>query len=228
MANDCGFIQSTTHFPPRARRTLFDALLPEAVTNEFGDKEDAIAYVLRHTQLLPRHLLIFFNEMAKRSLEKTGGLRLIDPSSIVDGVRNKEEDVVGEILAPYSFLYEDIGNKLKTDLAALPPLFSYGELDKVISRLRRRLEFEDHFPVWELLFQIGVIGKVKKEAPKVTHYGVSYVLAEFHYNHTGGVAFPMNELYCLHPLFSRYVSAISNRGGDKSVIYPRDVPTEID
>ena len=163
----------------RGRQEFFQSLFPVPVTNEFGDQEEPVAYILRHTQLLPRHLLIFLNEIARVSHAKAGGWRRIDPEFIVQGIRNVEEDVVGEILAPYGFLYEDIGNKLKTDLSTLPPIFSYGDLDAVVNRMRRRLGFDDHFSVWEMLFLIGVIGKIKKEPPVTNPHGVSYISPNF-------------------------------------------------
>src|SRR5258706_4143900 len=38
--------------------TLFHAVLPEHINNQIGYQEETISYILRHTQLLPRHLLI--------------------------------------------------------------------------------------------------------------------------------------------------------------------------
>ena len=59
----------------RGRQEFFQSLFPVPVTNEFGDQEEPVAYILRHTQLLPRHLLIFLNEIARVSHAKAGGWR---------------------------------------------------------------------------------------------------------------------------------------------------------
>src|SRR5688500_16792986 len=44
---------------------LFQAVLPERITNQKGFQEDTISYILRHTQLLPRHFLILVNSIFK-------------------------------------------------------------------------------------------------------------------------------------------------------------------
>ena len=40
---------------------LFQAVLPKNITNRSGFQEEPISYILRHTQLLPRHFLILLN-----------------------------------------------------------------------------------------------------------------------------------------------------------------------
>ena len=39
---------------------LFNKVLPEKITNQAGFQEETMSYILRHTQLLPRHFLMLF------------------------------------------------------------------------------------------------------------------------------------------------------------------------
>jgi len=41
--------------------SLFNMVLPKTITNSQGTVEDPLAYIIRHTQLLPRHILAIFN-----------------------------------------------------------------------------------------------------------------------------------------------------------------------
>ncbi len=41
---------------------LFNEFFPDTVVNQIGFEEPTIAYILRHTQLLPRQLLLILNE----------------------------------------------------------------------------------------------------------------------------------------------------------------------
>src|SRR5215510_518040 len=47
---------------PEGRR-LVDTVLPDEVVNAFGGREDSVGFLLRHTQLLPPHLIALMNQV---------------------------------------------------------------------------------------------------------------------------------------------------------------------
>jgi hypothetical protein len=49
------------------------ALLPSHVRGRLGTEEPVLAYMLRHTQLLPRHLIDIFNGTLCQSTNRTNG-----------------------------------------------------------------------------------------------------------------------------------------------------------
>lgn len=204
---------------------FFKRLVPDYMTNDFGMRESTLAYIIRHTQLLPRHMLAYLNEIARQSRDLTGGWRL-EADAVLRGVTAKEEFVANEILKPFEYLYPGLTASLKENIPNLTPVFEYGQLDKLTSRLRRNIELE-RYEYWSLLYRIGIIGRVSDEAGSGKAAGSMYTYADFHFNTAGEVGFPTEGLYCLHPVFSRFFNCNKNRGGDKRLIYPNKVSLEL-
>ena len=66
---------------------LFTSILPEKITGGLGVDEDPLAYIYRHTQLLPRHLLILLNSIfAKNKKYQEKRLLKITDTSIRKGI----------------------------------------------------------------------------------------------------------------------------------------------
>jgi hypothetical protein len=65
---------------------FYSSLLPDSVTNELGVAESTSAYIVRHTHLLPRHLLMALNQMAYLSHKETGSWRTFSTNAIVEGI----------------------------------------------------------------------------------------------------------------------------------------------
>lgn len=87
-----------------AEKTL-RAVLPDRITNGLGFSEDPVAYLLRHTQLLPRHLIQIMNTIMSEAVLDVGanGVPRATERQVVDGVHQAEMLIVSGILNTYGY-----------------------------------------------------------------------------------------------------------------------------
>ena len=204
-----------------AERTL-RALLPEQpVINGFGQEEEAVAYVMRHTQLLPRHLIEILNHVLAPAIARTsdGAVPRATAQDVIDGVRRAEDVIVEGILTTYSYHYPKIGD-------ALDAIKNHVEVSQPMSELHRAFNhagvarqipsFEEFI---EACLNVGALGVV------TSNHGDRYVKAQFSYTIAGSVRpVESQDDLCVHPLFMyRWfdVSAIRKMAGrGVRAVYP--------
>jgi len=201
-----------------ARRTdalkLFQAVLPTRIMNQAGFEEDTMSYILRHTQLLPRHFLMLLNSIFK----KTGGTQSLMPfpvssERIVNGIRQVEEYIVGEIFVAFKLIYPTAQETCRRCLPELGHKFTMGDLHRVFTRHGKAVFGNDNlFEFQRMLLEIGAIGRVipGKESDV-------YIKGNFEYTVQHQLTLGQDDELCIHPLFS----GIFN-GGNKQErpVYP--------
>jgi hypothetical protein len=178
---------------------LFQAVLPKTITSQSGFQEETISYILRHTQLLPRHFLMLLNSIFKSS-GATQGLNPfpISETRIITGVRQVEERIVNEIYVAFKSIHPTAGITCKRSLPELGHKFSVGELHKVFTRYGKAVfGGENQFEFQRMLLEIGAMGKVKPG--KATDV---YIQGSFEYTIDHEIAISHDDELCLHPLFS--------------------------
>jgi hypothetical protein len=161
------------------RKELMDfwkAVFPDCVANEHGDPEEPAAYILRHTQLLPRQFLMYLNNIAIKN-RLIGGVSesiRISGKAIVEGVRETQNVIVQEIFSAFRPVYPVANEVCERCLPFLPKEFRDGDLHRVYNRHGKGFvhEYEDFRT---MLVAIGAIGKVEA----MTH---RYIEAVFEYN----------------------------------------------
>ena len=178
---------------------LFQAVLPKTITSQSGFQEETISYILRHTQLLPRHFLMLLNSIFRG----TGGTQSLIPfpiseSRIINGVRQVEERIVTEVFVAFKSIYSTAGATCKRSLPELGHKFSVGELHRVFTRHGKAVfEGDNFFEFQRMLLEIGAMGKVKPG--KATDV---YIQGNFEYTIDHQIAISHDDELCLHPLFS--------------------------
>jgi hypothetical protein len=65
-------------------RFVLRSILPSEVTGTGGRKEDTLAYIMRHTQLLPRHLLRILNGIMQRNIELGEPATAVSPEAVME------------------------------------------------------------------------------------------------------------------------------------------------
>jgi hypothetical protein len=89
-------------------RSLINLVLPSTLTNSYGGREDTIAFLLRHTQLLPRHLITILNCVWEAQAAHDAGAPLpVKPIAVIEGVRRGEYEIVRDVLASFSTVHPD-------------------------------------------------------------------------------------------------------------------------
>jgi len=179
--------------------TLFQAVLPEKITNHVGYQEDTMSYILRHTQLLPRHFLILLNSIFKN---RGATARLtpfpVSAERIVTGIRQMEEFIVGEIFVAFKLIHPTAEEVCKRCLPELGHQFTMGDLHRVFTRHGKAVFGSDNlFDFQRMLLEIGAIGRVipGKETDV-------YIKGNFEYTVQHQLSLSQDDELCIHPLFS--------------------------
>lgn len=187
-------------------------VLPARVTNGFGREEDSVAYILRHTQLLPRQILRYLNAIISYNVREYGSRFKIESDSITSKIRDIEGVVSREICTAFGSTYPTAYKTCDATLPNLPYVFKTGELQKTFTRFAKRLGvFEDFDHFRRMMIEIGAIGVVTGE----TEY---YVNGIFEYTEPHKLSVSSDDVLCLHPIFFRTFR--TNFDGNWKPVYP--------
>jgi hypothetical protein len=179
---------------------LFNAVLPERITNQSGFQEETISYILRHTQLLPRHFLMLLNSIFKTTVNGTQKLAPfpIAEQRIIDGIRHVEEFMIGEIFVAFKPTYPTAEETCKRCLPELGHKFTMGDLHRVFTRHGKAVFGSDDLIEFQrMLVEIGAIGRVIKGRETDL-----YIKGSFEYIVSHELALGQDDELCVHPLFS--------------------------
>ncbi|WP_214107644.1 P-loop ATPase, Sll1717 family [Acrocarpospora catenulata] len=198
---------------------LIDHVLPPSLINHAGTPESTIAYVLRHTQLLPRQVLYIFNEALHRAIALTGIPRVYT-AQILDTVADAEATLCPEVFSANHFRYPQAHAVARRLIPYLPFRFDDGYLHRMCNRAAIRADFGlDYREVREMFTDVGILGRY-------THETERYLRAEFAYATEGQMILSPDEEYCLHPLFVRQYSSRDTRPSSPRAkpVYPSGIP----
>lgn len=193
---------------------LFRVVLPEKITNHQGLQESPISYILRHTQLLPRHFLMMLNSIFKR----TNTTQILNPfpireEKIIYGIRQVEERIVKEIFGAFRVIYPSAEEVCKRCLPQLGHVFSVGALRQVYNRFGKAVfHGDEYFAFQQMLIEIGAIGRVIPGAESDL-----YIKGKFKYTVGHDLTINYEDNLCTHPLFS---GIYSSDGKQERPVYP--------
>jgi hypothetical protein len=176
---------------------LFSKVLPEKISNQAGFQEETMSYILRHTQLLPRHFLMLLNSIFKDAGSERNPFP-ISQEKIISGVRKVEEFIVSEIFVAFRLIHPTSELTCKRCLPELGHQFTVGELHQVYTRHGKAVfGGESMFEFQRMLIEIGALGRVipGKETDL-------YIKGNFEYTVSHELAISHDDKLCIHPLFS--------------------------
>jgi hypothetical protein len=194
--------------------TLIQAVLPGKITNQAGFQEETISYILRHTQLLPRHFLILLNSIFKNP----GVTQRLTPfpvneEMIVNGIRQMEEFIVGEIFVAFKLIHPTAEETCRRCLPELGHTFTMSDLHRVFTRHGKAVFGRDSlFEFQRMLLEIGALGKTipGKETDL-------YIKGNFEYTISHQLSLSQEDVLCIHPLFS---GIYRGTGKQERPVYP--------
>jgi len=193
---------------------LFNVVLPEKIKNRAGFQEKSISYILRHTQLLPRHFLMLLNSIFKG----TGVTQSLQPFPITEdkikrGIREVEEPIVREIFGAFRMIHPTAAETCRQCLPELGHEFSTADLRQVFNRHGKApFGSDDFFDFQRMLVEIGAIGRVARG--KATDI---YIKGYFEYHVSHGLSISHDDKLCIHPLFS---GIFHGKGNKDRPVYP--------
>jgi len=193
---------------------LFSKVLPEKITNQAGFQEETMSYILRHTQLLPRHFLMLLNSIFKGTNAGPGSNPFpISEDKIISGIRKVEEFIVSEIFVAFKLIHPTAEVTCKRCLPELEHKFSVGQLHQVFTRHGKGVfGGEGMFEFQRMLMEIGAMGRVipGKETD-------IYIKGNFEYTVSHELTLSHDDEMCIHPLFS---GIFGNDGRKERPVYP--------
>jgi hypothetical protein len=184
---------------PEPDTALLRAALPPLVRNGLGIAEDPVAYLLRHTQLLPRHLIAILNRVFTVS-DSAPEVGLVSADDVVAGTRAAEQLIVQSIFTAFRGTFPAAKAALRGLSDRLDICFPASQLHVVFNkqgiRKRTNLDFDEFLTV---LFAIGAVGILLDKTER-------YYKAHFQYTFDTPLSAAEDEDWlCFHPLFTRYL-----------------------
>jgi len=188
--------------------------LPTKIVNGIGGPEDCIAYILRHTQLMPRQLLRILNTIFGEAY--SSGVRtypLVDAASIIAGIRKEEVNLADEVCSAFHIRYPSLKKVCEATIKYLPLVFDEGDLHNVFNLHGKKSFGSDDFDDFKrMLMEAAVIGRVLNEENS------GYVQGMFEYTAAHKLITSTDDRLCLHPIFAE-VFHFQSKQFDKP-IYP--------
>ncbi len=189
---------------------LFNAVLPPRIKNQVGHQEETISYILRHTQLLPRHFVILLNSIFKNHRSSPFP---VSEERIVTGIRQVEDFMVREIYVAFNLVYPTAEETCRRCLPELGHKFTTSDLHRVFTRHGKAAFGSDNlFDFQRMLLEIGAIGRVIPGNEKDL-----YIKGNFEYTVSHQLSISQEDELCVHPLFS---GIFNNSSKKERPVYP--------
>lgn len=166
------------------------------LSNGGGLTENTFPYVLRHTQMRPRQLILYCNNVAEKARSK-GTFPFFDSNDLVGGVRDGEVRLAKEVFNSYSTVYPNAA-QIADALTGMPPIFEGKELDKVAPHTSSVWKDGNYSPYEFRRFvaELGIVGRVRK-----LHERSGIVEADFEYAQDDRLAITVKDICVIHPMF---------------------------
>lgn len=188
------------------RQKMWDPYFGCNLRNGRGMVEPTFPYVLRHTQMRPRQLIVLCNSIAERAFNESTFPKF-RPESVVASVLQGENMLAEEIFNSYSSVYPKVG-RIAEALSGLPMIFKGNELDKRAPLTSSEWTPGEYSPFAfrQLVAELGIIGRVRQIDEKA---GV--VEADFEYRSESRLPLLVNDYCVVHPMFYRKLNVQVDR-----------------
>ncbi|MBL0341199.1 MAG: hypothetical protein IPP71_09855 [Bacteroidetes bacterium] len=184
----------------------------ENVENCIGIQEKTFPYVLRHTQMRPRQLIILCNEIGEEAM-RLGSFPLFTNEVIVNSVTKIESILANEVINSYKSVYENV-SKIVDALVSKPIMFKGKLLDKIAPETASAWPPNTYSPLKfrQLVAELGIVGRVReyKEDSGI-------VLADFEYTMHDRLPLQPNDDCVIHPMFFR---RLNTKNTNRLRVYP--------
>jgi hypothetical protein len=191
---------------PEQSIALLRAALPPRIRGGLDIDEDPLAYVLRHTQLLPRHLIVILNSIFAKRDNGSSSPWAVTPEAVISGTRHAEHMLVLGILNAYKASFPQAAATLKRLADRIDICFHTKQLHRIYNqegiRKATGLDFDEFL---SMLFTLGAVGV---RFDQTDRYNKAHFQYTFDYDLTAREDI---DHLCVHPLFTRYLHSRSIR-----------------
>jgi hypothetical protein len=180
----------------------------EYVINGRGAREHTFPYLLRHTQMRPRQLIVLCNRVAH--LAKADGVfPRMQHRHLVEGVEESELTLANEIINAFSPSFDNM-NRILNSMHGCSMHFRANELDQRAWGIKKEWRLiENDLGDYSaenyraILAELGVVGVVRKNTEQ-------YIQAEFEYSIQGRLEIAHQDECVIHPMFYKRLNVRLN------------------
>ncbi len=193
-------LRKTDHIDePEEAVALLRAALPSRIRSGLDIEEDPLAYLLRHTQLLPRHLIEILNSVF--TVGENGSRPWnVTPEAVIHGTRHAERMLVAGILNAHRASFPKAATVLKRLANKTGVCLPVKDLHRIYNQEGIRKATGLYFDQFlSMLFTLGVVGVWFDQTDR---YNKAHFQYTFDYDLT---AQEDTDQLCVHPLFTRYL-----------------------
>jgi hypothetical protein len=195
--------------------------LPKTISNGFNTDETSLRYILRHTQMLPRQVIMILNSAFEDS-NVFGTGQPIDEKFVVRAVEKNEESFLNTIVMMFEKQYPQLDLILQKVLPRLSRVIRYGRL-QVLWReeakdIMLQMGFRDFLDFQRMMLAIGALGVVDNASETEL-----YISGRFEFNTEHRIFASDKDLFCVHPIFSRIYGCQNDEDKYSKPILTRDI-----
>ncbi len=186
---------------------------PKEIRNEYGANERVFPYILRHTQMRPRQLVIILNKIARLS-EQVKFFPHFNAETIIMGMKDAEIELANEVINSYSKIYANLGRILDA-LRGFPAVFRGNLLDKYAPRTAAEWTSGTYSPYKfrQIIAEMGIVGRVRSQDTGRTNI----IKADFEYALKDRLVINSQDRYVIHPMFYNKFNIINEHN---VIVYP--------
>jgi archaellum biogenesis ATPase FlaH len=161
-----------------------------------GIIEETFPFVLRHTQLRPRQLIVLCNSIAAHSQDGETFPKF-ESDSIIEGIQRAEKRLAEEVMNSYSSVYPGAA-RIAEALSGLPLIFKGNELDKRAPQTASQWPAGEYssYAFRQFVSELGIVGRVRTVSEKT-----GIVEADFEYAGESRISLLVNDQCVIHPMF---------------------------
>lgn len=186
------------------------------IVNGHGIEEESFPYVLRHTQLRPRQLVMLCNAIAEESKR---GFPRFSSDVIKKTIQKVECELANEVFNSYDMIYPNVMRALKWAFHSFPISFQGKKLEEIFPKFVSEWSDKSYTlaKFMELVAELGIVGRVQKGGEAKSADASKIVEAEFEYSRQGRLDLHENDDCVIHPMFFHTLKI--NISG-KDLVYP--------
>lgn len=183
----------------------------EELENSKAILEETFPYILRHTHLRPRQLIVVCNAIADHAM-RYGSFPDFSSRDIAQGVAIAGESLAQEVFNAYSAVYPNAA-RIADALSGIEPVFEAKELDKRAHQTASQWQ-NDYSPYRfrQFVAELGIIGRVRQNGTES-----NIVEADFEHFKKGRLILSDNDICVVHPMFYTKLNVTLNR---EICVYP--------
>jgi hypothetical protein len=187
------------------KRKMWVPYFGEYLVNARKVQEETFIYVLRHTQMRPRQLILLCNSIAAQSQQSDRFPTFLE-DDIRRGILMEEEHLAIEIVNSFQSIYPHVDEIIKA-LRGVPKIFRGNILDKkaTVSASRWPRGTYEQSAFKRLVTELGIVGRVTRN-----HSEDGYIYAEFEYSLRNDLTISHDDECVVHPMFYQWLAVEMN------------------